>query len=228
MNEELLCPLATRVVQQLFTVFYALCNGFEKQYADANKLKMQQIQWIIAFMEEGITAWDQIERAVSHCRKVPGLVYTPQLGDFLSWCQGTKQQDFIPKEKAYLLAYELMRNELSESLNTDQVLILKHAIKASDPHFLKTNTRSATESVFNRNYDIAVRDFLRGELKPIPQAIETRSEHEGWETMRSYGILPQYAYLTLRNKAMPVIKELLKKNGGSLGKGLPYDKHRRG
>ncbi len=221
-----MCEKAAAIVDQVFIVFFAICNGFEKQFADKHRLPLAKREWTIAFMDEKITCWNQIENGIKLARKKPNLVFIPSLGDFLLWCNEAKQDNFLSKEKAYLKAYELMRDCLVGDLSDEQLLIINHAIQASDQHFLKTNARSSTEPVFYRNYEIALRDFLNGDLKPIPKAIENKSEVDNWKTLSAYGVLPEYAYLTSREKAMPVIDSILKKNCG-LSKKLPYDKHKR-
>ena len=227
MDDSMLCPQATELVNKLFTIFYALCNGFEKQFNDPNRLKLAKAQWIIAFMEKDLKIWDQIEPAVTIFRAKPNQVYAPIVGDFLSWCNSATHEKYLSKDHAYLAAYELMRGEPCDDLDDDQLNIIKHAIKASDRHFLKSNGRNKTEPVFHRNYEIALRQFLNGELKPIPKAIQSNQVDDGRKTLKKYGVLPQYAHLNSRDKAMPIIQELLKKSGGKLGQELPYDKHKR-
>lgn len=212
MDNSILCPKATKLVDQLFSVFYAICNGFEKQFSDKRKLELAKIQWVIAFMEEKITEHEQIEDGVKKCRRMKGLIYTPTVGDFLSWCEELKIESFLTKEQAYTVAYEYMRGDLEKEISPNQIVVLEHTIKACGRNFLKTNSRSATEPVFYRNYEISLKDFVNGELKPIPKAIQSDTEkQDNWKTLNYYGVLPQYAHLTSRDKAMPVIKKLMEK-----------------
>ena len=225
MDNELLCPKAQELVKKIFSIFYAICNGFEKQYKDPNRLKMQQIQWVYAFMENNINSWSQIEKGIKTCREKTGLIYTPSIGDFLSWCRETEQ--FLDEHQAYMIAYEILRGEYRDDLTENHITIIKHAIKNSDSFFMKQHNAGTVKPVFCRNYEIAIRDFKAGKLKPIPKAIENKANHQDddlWKTLKKYGgVLPQYAHLTSRDKAMPVIENLLKK----IENKLPYDKNKR-
>lgn len=213
MTDLILCPKTLDLVEKLFMVFYAICNGFEKQFIEDGRLIAAKHQWTIAFMENGLSTHTDIERGLKRARSTQ-LVYIPILGEFIAWCKPSPQSlNLLPKEKAYVKAYDLMRNGILSEVSEDQILILKHVIQESDPHFLKNNGLKQTQDVFYRNYEIAVNDFIKGQLKPIPKAIEAPEEPEDkWKTLRKYGgILPKYAHLRSRELAMPVINDLLKK-----------------
>jgi len=169
-------PLSILVVNRLFVFFEAVCRGFDKQYHDAQKkLDMEKIQWAKAFMDSGISRIEQVELGVKKCR-LASPINTPTINQFLSWCKPS-EDDFklLPKESAYVRAFDLMRDGHISGLTHEQLLVINHAINQSDRHFLKTNPRNKTEPVFYRNYDIAVRDFLDGPLKPISIGLENKT-----------------------------------------------------
>lgn len=229
MENTILCPKASQLVNHLFSIFYALCDGFDSQFNDDSKLQMVKTQWVLAFIENGIQEEKQISMGLTELRRQEKLIYVPAVGQFLNWCKSTPllTEKFYSKEKAYRIAYDIMRGDIPDGITDDQMTIIKHAIKESDAWFLKNNPRNSTEPVFHRNYEIAMKDFLSGELKVIPRAIESKPEQEthedNWKTLRKYGVLPQYAHLTSRDSAMEVIKEKL----SMMSKKLPYDKTKR-
>lgn len=213
MANEILNSETVQLVNKLFLVFYGVCNGFEKQFADQNKLIIAKQQWALAFEEHGFRTDSDIERGLKKSRST-ALVYIPMIGEFIRWCKVSAQSlNLLPKERAYSKAYDLMRNGILPEASEDQLLILNHTIQESGTHFLKTNGLKQTQDVFYRNYDIAINDFINGGLKPIPKAIESPEEPEDkWKILRKYGgILPQYAHLRSHELAMPVVNELLKK-----------------
>ena len=215
MDELVLCPKANDLVNKLFMVFYAICRGFDRQYGDnTQRLSLEKGQWVEAFMEMGITEYKQIEIGIKKCRLDPNLINTPTIGMFLSWCKPSSDDlGLMPKEQAYNRAYDIMRDGDCGDMSEDQHNILLHAIRESDRHFLKTNTIDKTQPVFYRNYEIAVRDFLAGKMKPIPKAIEHSEKHEDLLKNLQYygGILPQYAHLKTYEEAWPIITQLIGK-----------------
>lgn len=208
-----LCPKTAELVEKLFMVFYAVCNGFDKQFENFTKLDMVKNEWVMAFMDLGFSSYQDIEVGVKKVR-IAAHIYIPTIGDFVKLCKKSAESlNLLTKERAYAKAYDLMRNGILPEASEDQLLILNHTIQESGTHFLKTNGLKQTQDVFYRNYDIAINDFINGALKPIPKAIESSEDPEDkWKTLRKYGgILPQYAHLRSRELAMPVVNDLLKK-----------------
>lgn len=218
--DKQLCPKTTELVNKLFTFFYAICRGFDSQYGDnARRLSIEKNQWVMAFMDSGISEYSQIEAGIKKCRLDVNLINTPSIGQFIAWCKPSAEDlKLFSAAKAYDWAYKIMRKEDCSELSEDQLTIIQHAIHQSDPFFLKNNGRIATQPVFHRNYEIAVRDFLSGELKSIPKAIEhEETKEDSYKTINKYGgILPQYANLKGYEENMPVIMKRLEKNNGHI------------
>ena len=207
MSEQLLCPLAEKVVKKLFTVFFAICNGFEKQYADKNRLKLQQVQWIIAFMEEGITEWRQIESAVSHCRRLPGLVYTPQLGDFLSYINKNKQESITSFEIAYMECCE--KSHPSADKETWSHPVVFHSWSEMKSFNFINKPEKESKRMYEAFYNQAKNQFLDGKpLKQIQKAIQGAIKEDKWKTMKAYGSLPEYAHINTHEKCLKALKEI--------------------
>lgn len=175
-------PHASAVVNYIFGVFFGVCMGFEKQFEGTKKLNIVKTQWVIAFMDEGITKIEQIALAEKKCRKL-SPVFIPKLGDFLSWCKPTPADlGLWTKEEAYQRVFEIMRSfpEKPKDISDEQFAIINHAINATGRYELKNHTMDMSRPAFERNYEISVKNYMDGQLKPIPKAIidDTRTTEE--------------------------------------------------
>ncbi|CEG60938.1 replication protein P [Legionella micdadei] len=180
-------PSSVAVVNRLFVFFETICRGFEKQYqGNQKKIDNEKSQWTRAFMDSGINRIEQISMGVKRCR-LESPINTPTIGQFLKWCKTSEEDyDLLPKEIAYIKAYDLLRNGELQGLSTEQFSVIHHALEQSDRYFMKTNSREKTQLVFYRNYEIAIRDFLSGKLKPIHRAIEDKRDEQSEKEKQNY------------------------------------------
>jgi hypothetical protein len=205
-------PHATEVVNKLFVLFYALCRGFEKQYEDPKKLNIEKTQWIRAFMDMGYNTLERVKYGIKHFRfETP--INTPTIGQFLKWCQPTTEDlGFLSKEQAYKKAFEIISpyNQASEykDISAEQLAIIRHAIQQTGSHELKTLPASKSQPIFERNYEIALRDYNSGKLKPISKAV-TDNSAETRELKLQQLIAEDFKRLNSYERAMPWIKRLV-------------------
>ena len=196
------------LVNKLFVFFYATCRGFEKQFQDPDKLKIEKTQWFRAFTDINLTDENKVDRGVKKCR-LESPINVPTIGQFVKWCTPTPADlGLLTKEQAYNRHSEFIRNGHLDDLSEKQNLILKHVIQESGQFFLKTNPMNKTEPVFFRNYEIAVRDFIDGKLKAIPKALEDRVA-ETQELKKQEVIKKNFDHLVGYEQNMQEIRKIL-------------------
>jgi len=183
-TEEPLNPEAVRIVDGLFTLFYGSCRGFDKQFCDpttgkpSKRLSIEKTQWYRVFTDESLTDMQKIKLGMKRFR-IESPINVPTVGQFVQWCTPSMQDlGLLPKEQAYNKAYELLRGSPLDDLTEPMVMVLRHAVNATDRVFMRSNSIAVTQPVFYRNYDIAVRDYIQGKLKPIPKALEDNSTEQ--------------------------------------------------
>lgn len=171
-NKKQLNSESVQIVNKLFSWFYVMCPGFEKQFSSPEKLKCIKNEWYKAFTDENITEMDQLEFAFPKFRK-ESPINIPTIGQFLIWMNPTPEElGILPKEQAFNAAISYMRDKSSVTLSDLQLTLVRHAINESGAFFLSTESLENTQRVFFRNYAILIRDYRAGKLKPIPKAIE--------------------------------------------------------
>lgn len=200
-NESQLDGEAKRLVDALFEIL-----GAQVKYFDMRDCDFVRREWVKTFVVNKVTK-EEVRKAVDELRKGdPRDNMTPI--EFISIIRSNKvNSHFLPKEKAYLLSYELMRGSPLNELSSDQLTVLSHALKESGWHFMKSNSEKETKPVFYRNYEISIRDMLAGKLKPIPKAIEDKKLDT--TVIPRSGILPQYANVKTKEDAFAKLKRIL-------------------
>jgi hypothetical protein len=211
-NKELekdLDPLTITVVNRLFNFFEAICPGFDKQFKDSPiKLKAQKINFARGFMDEGINRIEQIEVGIKKCRR-KSPVNIPLLGDFLDWCKPNEEDlGFIPKEQAFHKAIEFLREGNILSFDENQIAILKHTISETGSFDLRNIAEYKMRPIFERNYEIAIKDFINGKLKPIPKGLPDKSI-ETLELKKQETIKKNFSHIKNYTDSMTEIKKIL-------------------
>jgi len=211
-NETYLCPHATEVVNKLFALYYVHCRGFEKQYEDKKKLKMEKTQYIIAFTEKGFISFEKIKFGVKRLSDNPPI-NTPSMGQFIQWCQPTTDDlGLLTPTQAYKKAFDLIspytKDDTEKGLGDAQLAIIKHAISETGSYDLRNLPQSKSQPIFERNYEIAVRDYNNGSLKGIAKAITDESVDPGEQSKRD-AIANNFKDCCSYETAMPVIRSML-------------------
>ncbi len=170
--DEPLNPAIVELVNQLFTFFYSICRGFEKQYQDPKRLNMEKTQWMRAFHDEKILSRDQVEHGIKRTRR-ESPINTPTIGQFLDWCTPSNEALGVPTvDRAY---DEACKNSHPTAEKVWSHKLVAHAAKLTGSYLLSTSARSVSYPVFQRNYEISIRDWRAGkpidEIKP-PIALE--------------------------------------------------------
>ena len=210
-TQNTLNPLSIKLVNYVFAKFYTCCRGTDTIFADEKRKLAETTQWYAMFTKLALTTVGQIQKAIDRLER-HSYPNPPQLGEFLKWNEPSFE-DFglLTKEQAFNRSSELMREGELKDLSETQNKILKHVIRESDSFFLKNNPMSKTQPVFYRNYDIAIRDFMAGNLKDIPKAIpDKRAE---WDDIDKKKIIAKdFDHLRGYEENMPEIRLILEVN----------------
>jgi hypothetical protein len=204
-------PLSRELVDNVFLAFYIHCHGFDSFYTDIDRLRATKESWSIYFSENRINSRQQIDYGLKklqiHAKPNP-----PQLGEFLEWCK-PEPKDFglLDFEQAYQLSIKI--NEQFSTFNCDKDIykVIKHAINQIGASTYRNMKQDEARKMFKYYYNLSSQQLMDGNFKEIPKAIDSNIEDDPWKTIKKYGTLPQYAHLNSRDKAMPVINNLMKK-----------------
>lgn len=213
--EKHLDPHVTDLINKIFAFFYAICRGFEKQYHDPNRLILEKTQWIIGFMDIGFKTLEQVQFGFKKCR-LSSPINTPTFAEFVRWCSPAPDDlGLLTKEQAFSRSAEFMYKGHIPDLSADQNMIIGWTIQACDMFFLKNNALSKTQPLFYRNYEIACNDFIKGDLKPIPKAIENKV-CETMELEKQAACSRDFGHLKGYEECMPVIRQMLGINSNGI------------
>ncbi len=173
-NRVLLDPNVTEVVNKLFGLFYILCRGFEKQYADSKRLNAEKTQWIRAFMDTELNTLEKIKFGIKKLR-LETPINTPPLGKFLKWCIPTPEELGIPGiEEAYREAVTNSYFARNEKKWTHKAIY--HAWRLCNSFELSNLPKTKSFPIFEHHYEIIIQKLVRGEvLKEIPEALPSPS-----------------------------------------------------
>ncbi len=211
-SERDLDPLTVLVVNRLFNFFEANCPGFDKQFRGRDdKLKTLKISYAREFMSQGINQIEQIDFGIKKCRR-EGPINVPSVAQFLILCRPSLDDlGLLSKEQAYNRAFIIMRDGDPKDLSPDQIMLIRKAIQESGSHFLKNNSQATTQTVFYRNYDILVRDFIAGKIQPVHKGLEDKHE-ETIELKKQETASKGFEDLNSYEKAMPEIRKIVGMN----------------
>lgn len=201
-------PLCVKLVDYVFAKFFLLCRGADELFSDEKRTLAEKTQWQTTFTREGLTSVEHIRKALLRLEKYQ-YPRPPQLGEFLKWNeQSLEDFGLIPKEQAYHKACDFMREGDHLGLSISQAEVIDHAIKQTGRFDLRNKPESQIRSVFERNYEIAVRQFIAGELAPIPKAIQDKHK-ETIEEKKIKDITKGFEHLNSYEEAMPEIRKML-------------------
>lgn len=202
-------PLCAQLVDQVFIKFALLCREYDAMYADKRRENAEKLQWTLAFTKHNLRLKSQIQDALDQT-ELHKWGKPPQLGQFLEWCKPSfRKLGLLDKHQAYDLAIKINRQfadpvKMSES----QELVLRRAISQTGSFTLRNLPESKTRPVFERNYEITVNQWIKGEFDEIPTGLEDRTK-ETQEIKRQEAVIkPEYKNVKGHNEAMEAIRSM--------------------
>lgn len=188
------------VINWLFGELRSNFNAFREAWSNPSDYESAKKTWLKAFMLSGINSMEQLQHGLNKCYLME-RPFVPSPGEFIAWCKPKPENlGLFRNEHAYLKAVEYLREGDSMSLSETQKTVFKHALDYTGRYDMRHKPEREIRPIFERNYDISVRDFIAGNLSPIPKGIEDQKTRE---------VDPNFVHLNDSKKAMDEIKRML-------------------
>lgn len=170
---------AVAVVDDMLTELFEALKGCKPAWnlamPDDDAETLVKKQWLLAFLENGITTRSRIRLGMVGARKDTSR-YWPSTGEFISWCTCSTEDLGIPEvNTAYL---EAGQNSHAPKRHTWSHEVVRLAGEATGWRLLAESNTTLTMPIFKRNFEILVRRALNGEefTTPVLQGIEEKKE----------------------------------------------------
>lgn len=164
-----------QILNRLFIRFERIFPKFWIGINSQEHLNGLKDEWFECFQEAQLTDLRIIQAGLKKARQGQNE-YLPKASKFIQWCFPSHEDlGFPPKERVINLAYDFLRNGEVSGISESLKLVLAHAVEQTGRFYMRTNSREKIEPLIIRNYEIACRDFIAGNLKPIKKALEDNS-----------------------------------------------------
>jgi len=185
-ESTMLDPMCAYLVDLVFIKFALLCREYDALYADKRRENAEKLQWTLAFAKQNLKTKPQIQYALdridAHKWGKP-----PQLGQFLEWCKPSPQDLGFPSLEESYLASITMNRQFSEYRHKDDRVdtVIRHAIYQIGSSNYREMTAENSRKIFKIYYEIALQQFIAGDLQPIPKALTTQPESHPEDKQRT-------------------------------------------
>lgn len=164
------------VVNRVFSVVSGLCPAFRNAWPTERHLSNARIEWTKAFMQAGLKDSRLIENGLSNLR-LKGGKFVPSCGEFIALCKSpSPQMGLKSPQDAFKEAASKMHPLYGEDKRWSHVAI-HHAALNTGRQSLQLPLEKALK-IFERNYEIALSQWLNGELQDIPKALPEKPDDD--------------------------------------------------
>lgn len=177
MESTTLDPVCAQLVDQVFIKFALLCREYDAMYADKRRENAEKLQWTLAFTKHNLRSKAQIQHGIDQT-EVHKWGKPPQLGQFLEWCKPSPESLGFPHfEQAYTASIQMNR-QFSDYIHPDERVdtVIRHAITQIGSMSYREMKIENAKKTFKSYYDIALKQFIAGELKVIAKQLPERAE----------------------------------------------------
>ena len=135
------------------------------------------------------------------------------------WCSPTLEDLGVPIFEAAYKECCIQSHPASDRKKWSHQVVY-HSWSEMGAFNFSNKSEKESRKMYEHYYSYTLRQFMDGkDLKTISKAIENKND-DPWKTLNFYqGILPQYAHLNSREKAIPIITDILRKNNGRIHNG---------
>lgn len=159
------------VIDELFVAMQGIFTAFKQAWPTQFELDEAKYQWTKAFIDVGLHDAHRINLGIKNCRlmKTP---FPPSVGQFIDMCCPSASELGVPPVSvAYREA--CIKSHPSNLDNNWSHQVVYHAWYETGSHFLATHEQRKTQPVFERNFEIALKQFTEGKpLRSISKAIQ--------------------------------------------------------
>ncbi len=177
---------AATVINSLFSELTANFTAFHVAWPTEEVRNTAKRVWIKAFLLAGISRSEQIQHGLNHCYLMESP-FVPTVGQFISWCKPTPQSMGFPTTEEAYTASIVMNRQFSDYKHPDDRVdtVIRHAIHQIGSMTYREMKIDNAKKTFKTYYDIALRQFMEGELKVIPKALPEKAEAHPQDRERS-------------------------------------------
>lgn len=170
-------PVCAQLVDQVFIKFALLCREYDAMYADKRRENAEKLQWTLAFTKHNLRSKNQIQYALDQT-EVHKWGKPPQLGQFLEWCRPSPEALGFPTfEQAYQASIQVNRQFSDYKHQDDRVdAVIRHAVAQIGSMTYREMKIENARKAFKSYYEIALQQFIDGELKVIPKQLPEKAE----------------------------------------------------
>lgn len=161
-------------INDLFTELRLIRSAWRQAWPDKETYRAAKVQWMQAFLDEGIRTQGQIEFGMIKARKQVSD-FIPSPGQFIEWCKPSPEMLGLPSlaaahREAVRNAHPSMAGQGKWSHDA-----VWHTAKECGFESLNKLDTALSLKLFERNYTITTRRLLDGlPLQPMPKALPAK------------------------------------------------------
>ncbi|WP_446440311.1 replication protein P [Pseudomonas sp. 910_21] len=164
-----------QAINDLFKELRLIRSAWRQAWPDKETYQAAKVQWMQAFLDEGICSQGQIEFGMIRARKQVSD-FIPSPGQFIEWCKPTPEMLGLPPlATAHREACRNAHPGMAGQGNWSHDAVW-HAAKECGFENLNQLDLALSLKLFERNYTIAIRRLIDGlPLQKMPQALPSRA-----------------------------------------------------
>jgi hypothetical protein len=161
-------------INELFKELRLIRSAWRQAWPDKEIYQAAKVQWMQAFLDEGIRTQGQIEFGMVRARKQISD-FIPSPGQFIEWCRPTPEMLGLPPlAAAHREACRNAHPSMAGQANWSHDAVW-HTAKECGFESLNRLDTTLSLKLFDRNYTIAIRRLLEGlPLQVMPRALPSR------------------------------------------------------
>lgn len=154
--------VVTELINRLFRDIRDCCPAWRQAWSSKQGLADAKLTWVTAFIENGISDWDnQIENGLRRLRVDPSD-FVPSPGKFIGWCQPAPEDFGLPPpSEAYAEACRLSHPAARSGAKWSHPAVYQAAIEVG-MDCLGYLSREASLKLFGHAYTVIVRRAMNG------------------------------------------------------------------
>jgi len=206
-----------QIINALFEKIIRIKPAFKQGWPTETEFQMAKREWVNAFRRANITSLERVKRGIERLTDSEKS-FIPSPGEFLALCRLEPGDVGAPPiEQAYK---EAIKNAYPDGLEKRwSHPCVRHAFQQSGAFEMRTEPKSKTQPLFEKNYLDSLDDYAEGKIleqvahdKPKTQGRYAPVTGFGGYEWAKPGIMKQYECIKSYEDAMDVIENICKLN----------------